>query len=292
MLSEANYGLSEHSSGLVSPETTKAHGSILNSNVKRKDRKGPKPVSASSTAKPEPPASKPIPVKPSVGSQFRNKASESPSSSQGTSTPSGGKPGSGGTKARSGGIMQSFAKAAASKPKPKRGEAQQPGGNLEAKTWPTTMVSDDDGEEDDHSRILSLPKASGDGAAARKAREERETELKRMMEEDNEDEEAPKSPDEELEEHSPDPEESETKDTEEKGGQEQGGSQANELVSSSKDGRKRGKRKVIKKRQVQDDEGYFGMLHWCCFLGYFLRFRVNQPCFASHGTRNSLGVFL
>lgn len=275
LLSDANYGLSEHSSGPISLETTQAYGGILNSNAKQKDRKGPKPVSTSNTTKPEPPAPKQMPVKSSVGSQFKNKASESPSSSQGQSTPSGEKLRSSGTKARSGGIMQSFAKAAASTPKPKQDGAPQPAGNLAAKTRPTAMVSDDDGEEDDHSGILSLPKASGDSTATRKAREEREAELKRMMEEDDEgeEEEAPNSPDEELEEPSPGPEETETKDAEGKGGQEQGG--ASELVSSSGDGRKRGKRKVIKKRQVQDDEGYFGKLPWHCFLHKFLCFHDN-----------------
>lgn len=295
LLSEANYGLSGHSGAPIPSRTTKAYGGISNSNMKQKDRKGPKPVSTSNTTKREPPAPKPMPVKSSIGSQLKSKASESPSSSQGASTPSGEKAGSDGTKARSGGIMQSFAKMAASKPKPKQEEAPQQGRNSAAETQATAMVSDDDGEEEDHSGILSRPKTSGNGTAARKAREEREAELKRMMEEDDEveEEEAPNSPDEELDDPRAGIEETETKDTEAEGGQEQGG--PSELVSSSGDGRKRGKRKVIKKRQVQDDEGYFGKLRCDCFVASCAFTIANLsplPYFTSHGTGDSLGVLL
>lgn len=240
----------------------------------------------SDAPKPQPPPQKPIPAKPSVGSQLKNKASESPSSSQGTSTPSGEKSGSGPTKPRSGGIMQSFAKAAASKADPKRKPASQPAQNSAAKTPSTAMMSDDDdGEEDDHSGVLPQPKASGDSAEVRKARAEREAELKRMMEDDEEDEaeEARSSPDEDPEEPLPDAEATESKEEGDKPSQEQEDSQPSELVSSSGDGRKRGKRKVIKKRQVQDDEGYFGRLSLCGLHHYLFSSVANLSCQSRYG---------
>lgn len=157
--------------------------------------------------------------------------------------------------------MQSFAKAAASKkdskPKPAPSPPQRPG----TKASPTTMASDDDdGEEDGRSDFLPKPKATGDSAAARKAREDREAELKRMMEEDDEDdaEEAPSLLDEVHEGSPQEPEEVETKPGSGTPIQGLGDSHGSEVVSGIGNGRKRGKRKVIKKRQVQDDEGYFG----------------------------------
>lgn len=241
--------------------------------MRRKDRKGPRPALASNTTKSQSPPQMPFTGKSSAGSQLKNMASDSP---QDPPRPSGEKSGSNGTKARGGGIMQSFAKAAASKPKPKQREESSPPAKNPATTAQSTAIVSGvaDGEEGGHSEALSRPKASRDDVAERRAREEREAELKRMMEDDDEAEveEIPNSPGEEPEEALQELEETEARGSGKHGGQGQGESQPSEVISSSGNGRRRGKRKVIKKRQVQDDEGYFGKLYPCRLLSGCLCF--------------------
>lgn len=184
--------------------------------------------------------------------------------------------------------MQSFAKAAASKKDSKPKLAPPPAQSSEKKTSSTAMASDDDdGEEDSPSDFLPKPKAPGDSAAARKARDDRVAELKRMMEEDDEDEaeEAPSSPDEVPQETPQDAEEAEMKLEADAQSQGQGDSQGGEVVSGSGNGRKRGKRKVIKKRQVQDDEGYFGKSLQLCLLHGRIYTVANHPRPASRQSR-------
>ena len=266
MLSETNNVISDHSNTANSDHAKIEYGGIVNLAVRRKDRKGSKMASATNPTKMHFASQKPVPSIPPTSSQLKNKASGSPSSSQGTSKSSGQKSSMSGTKAR-GSIMQTFAKAAESK----RTQAPQLVQAQATESSSPAMVSDDDGE-DGHSQILPLPKASAGGAAAQKARSGREEELRRMMEDDDESgaEEARNSFNGRRAEPSPNSEVIGAGDTAGQQGPGPGDSQPSELVSISGDGRKRGKRKIIKKRQVQDDEGYFGKLtFYLPFVGLF-----------------------
>ncbi|KAI7786251.1 hypothetical protein LA080_004072 [Diaporthe eres] len=138
----------------------------------------------------------------------------------------------------SGGIMQSFAKAAS---KPKKAGTPQPTAASAADDSPMQELSDD-GEDD----TVAEPK-NEDDTAAYKTRKDRQEELKRMMEEDSEDEEPDKedTPMEEPGEDIPAPE----PENEEK-------PEPAEVISSANNGRRRGKRRVMKKKTIMDDQGY------------------------------------
>lgn len=108
----------------------------------------------------------------------------------------------------------------------------------------------DDGEDD--SEVTGNPKARE--ATAQKSKREREAELRRMMEESDEEpeekadtpmEEAPEEPDPEPE---PEPE-AEAEPVKEG---------PPEIISASGDGRRRGKRRIMKKKQIMDEQGYLG----------------------------------
>ncbi|KAF9881613.1 DNA polymerase subunit cdc27 [Colletotrichum karsti] len=224
-----------------------AYGSITNPNVRRRDRKGKPPVAAAATpaAKPvkkEPAnvASKPAAepkaedVKKEIGKkEAKPAAKESPfstaASKKGSAPPTLKKSGSSG-------IMGSFAKAAAkaaSKPKeaPKKEEPVN-----------DSPALSDDGEDDDDDIPAAKPSTDG-----RRSRKEREADLKRMMEEESEEEpeEKEKEPEDEPMEEAPEPEPETKKEPE-----------PSEVVASSGDGRRRGKRKVMKKKQIMDEQGY------------------------------------
>lgn len=276
-----NHGLSDLSTSTGSLAPAKCYGGILNPGVRRRDRRGfnPAPDNNSNTTKTQISSQKPTPAKPSVGTQLKNKSSDSPSSSQSLSNPSAGMAGTSGTKVRSGGIMQSFAKAAASKKDLKPKPAPPTQSSEMGASSAAIACDDDDREEDGPSGFLPKPRAPGNSAASRKAREDREAELKRMMEEgdENEVEEVPSPPGKVLEEPSPGLEEAEINPEEDTQSQGQGDSLGGEVVSSYGNGRRRGKRKVIKKRQVQDDEGYFGKSLQVCLFENGIHTAANHP---------------
>ncbi|KAJ0385551.1 hypothetical protein COL922a_006129 [Colletotrichum nupharicola] len=228
-------------SGYDSISMLETYGSITNPNVRKRDRKGkpvPTPAPVASAAKPvkkepSPPTTKPTADKKAeepVKKEAKPAAKESPFSM------AAGKKGAAPPplkKSSSSGIMGSFAKAAAkatSKPK-------------EAPPVNDSPALSDDGEDDDED--IPAAKPSSDG---RKSRKEREADLKRMMEEESEEEEEPEEKEEEPEDEpmeEPEPEPEAKKEPEQ-----------SEVVASSGDGRRRGKRKVMKKKQIMDDEGY------------------------------------
>lgn len=184
--------------------------------------------------------------------------------------------------------MQSFAKAAASKKDLKPKPAALPTRSSEMGASSAVIASDnDDREEDGPSDFLPKPKTSGDSAASRKAREDREAELKRMMEDDDEDEleEAPSPPGKAPDEPLPGLEDAEIKPEADTQSQGQGDPLGGEVISGSGNGRKRGKRKVIKKRQVQDDEGYFGKSLRVSLFDYGIHTAANHPHLASRQSR-------
>lgn len=234
-------------SGDDSISMLETYGSITNPNVRKRDRKGkpvPTPAPVASAAKPikkepSPPTTKPAADKKAeepVKKEAKPAAKESPFSmaagKKGAAPPPLKKSGSSG-------IMGSFAKAAAkAASKPKEAPRKAPPVN-------DSPALSDDGEDDDED--IPAAKPSSDG---RKSRKEREADLKRMMEEESEEEEEPEEKEEEPEDEpmeEPEPEPEAKKEPEQ-----------SEVVASSGDGRRRGKRKVMKKKQIMDDEGYLG----------------------------------
>jgi DNA polymerase delta subunit 3 len=223
-------------------EAGPTYGMIRNPYVKRRLRKGRAIKSAAPPIAPKATQQKPGAAKPNMFEKIKQEGSETPNENQ-TPSSSAKKPATilSLKKTSSGDIMQSFAKASAK-------AASQP---RSAKPKPSEQNSvdalSDDGEDD--SEAIPATKEAGIG---RKSRKEREAELRRMMEEDDDDdddepESKPASPAEEPMEVEPEPApEPEPEPT--------------ETLSSSADGRKRGKRKVMKKKQKMDDQGYLGKL--------------------------------
>ncbi|TLD24169.1 hypothetical protein PspLS_06770 [Pyricularia sp. CBS 133598] len=236
-------------------ELNRKLGNISNSQVRRRDRKGlavPPPVAVKS----EPKTSQPVKTEPAKSQgpfgksnvpakdESKSQATSSAKSSQAASAAStqsdSKKPPASMKRGGSGGLMQAFAKA---KPK-KKVEVAAPS--------QTDTAMSDDGEDD--SEAVPAPKNSepADGAAGRKTRKEREEELKRMMEEDDDDvEEEKEREDTPMEEPEEEPEEAPApeapKEPEEPA----------EVVSASTgDGRRRGRKRVMRKKQVMDDQGY------------------------------------
>ncbi|KAI6369283.1 hypothetical protein MCOR25_004464 [Pyricularia grisea] len=236
-------------------ELNRKLGNISNSQVRRRDRKGlaiPPPATVKSEPKPSQPvkaeAPKPqgmfgksnVPAKDESKSQATSSAKSSQAASAASTQSDSKKPPPSMKRGGSGGLMQAFAKA---KPK-KKAEVAVP-------SQADTAMSDD-GEDD--SEAVPAPKNAepADVAAGRKTRKEREEELKRMMEEDDDDvEEEKEREDTPMEEPEEEPEEAPVpeapKESEEPA----------EVVSASTgDGRRRGRKRVMRKKQVMDDQGY------------------------------------
>lgn len=142
--------------------------------------------------------------------------------------------------------MQSFAKAAA---KPKKANTPKPAAAAEETNLQSLALSDD-GEDDS----MAVPEPQEETDATRTSRKDRQDALKRMMEDSSEDEEPEKedTPMEDAEEEPP-AHEPEAKEAAEPA----------EVVSSTGDGRRRGKRQVMKKKTVMDEQGYLGMSRAC-----------------------------
>ncbi|KHN99301.1 DNA polymerase subunit Cdc27 [Metarhizium album ARSEF 1941] len=121
-----------------------------------------------------------------------------------------------------------------------------------------TTVLSDDGEPDDSD---ALPSKSGSVLHSKmRSRKDREDDLRRMMEEEDCEEEQGEpiefTPKAEAEE-SLDPEASPDAEPEtEMLSTEQAYKEPSETISSSGDGRRRGKRRVLKKKRILDDQGY------------------------------------
>ncbi|KAF5026308.1 hypothetical protein F66182_1600 [Fusarium sp. NRRL 66182] len=254
LLSDVTTQLSEYSSSGDITAAPRKYGVISNSQARRRDRKGRPQVPASipsQTVKKEPPASKqePSSAKPET-TQIKSAKQESsaPSSKEGTPAPSGGKkPTPALKRGVSGGIMQSFAKAAARPAKPKPAPKKEED---------TSMALSDDGEADDSDMIAtrSQSKPGADPAELKRQRQEREDALRKMMEDDDSDEKEEsdkesEQADEEMEEApEPEPEPEPEANKEEK--------EPAEVVSSVSGGRRRGRRRVMKKKRILDDQGY------------------------------------
>ncbi|KAL2683041.1 hypothetical protein Neosp_007504 [[Neocosmospora] mangrovei] len=255
LLSDASTQLSEYRKDEDASAASKKYGIISNPQARKRDRKGrpqiPSPAT-SQAVKREPASSKPAPaakVK-EESSTAKSEAPEAkavkkepsaPSSKEGTPAPSGSKKPAA-KKGMAGSIMQSFAKAAARPPKPKPAPKEED----------TSMTLSDDGEADDSDIVASKSKPAVDAEEVRRKRQEREDALRKMMEDDDEEDNKEDSDkeeeqeDEEMEEApEPEPEPEEPKEK-----------KPSEVISSSGDGRRRGKRRVMKKKRILDDQGY------------------------------------
>ncbi|VUC20159.1 unnamed protein product [Clonostachys rosea] len=261
LLYDVAKSLSEFSSKEDPLTAGEKYGTIRNLNVRRRDRQArPKPGSSTSQPtkaqpakaqpakaqpvvpiKAEPAASKkpsPFEVAAAAAKLKKQPSSQTPPSSE-TPASSAGKPAPALKRGGSGGIMQSFAKTKPPKPKPEPKKEED-----------TEMALSDDGEADDED--IAKEKAEyKDSDAVRKSRKQREEELRRMMEEDDEEEKSEEDPaDEEMEEApepEPEPEEEPKAKEEEK--------EPTEITTTS-NGRRRGRRKVMKKERVMDEQGY------------------------------------
>ncbi|CEI62899.1 hypothetical protein FVEN_g531 [Fusarium venenatum] len=252
--------LSEFSIDGDTTTASRKYGVISNPNAQRRERKvrPQQPASASSkSVKKEPVAPKPAAAAKSKQeasaaapeTKHTKAAKQEPAASStkgATPAPSGGKkPAASLKRGASGGIMQSFARAATkpakTKPAPKEEEDD-------------AMVLSDDGEADDSDIVAtkSNSKPTADPLDIKKRRQEREDALRKMMEDDDEDEKEEsekesEQADEEMEE-APEPQpEPEAKNEE---------MESAEVVSGTGNGRRRGKRRVMKKKRILDDQGY------------------------------------
>ncbi|KAJ6780473.1 hypothetical protein PWT90_01839 [Aphanocladium album] len=235
LLADVAKSISEYATNEDPAALSKKYGTIYNPHTRRRDRKKgiPAPVPAPAAKKPEPsakPSAASAPVKKETVPSAPVKQ-ETPASSSTKSAPA---PKKGG-----GGIMQSFAKAAAKPPKPKP---------VVKKEEDTTMALSDDGEAEDDD-MPAPKKTAAETETLRQAKRKREEDLRRMMEDDDEEEEEEeKEPeDAEMEEPEPEPEPEPLKEEKE---------EPKEVVSTSTDGRRRGKRRVMKKKRILDDQGY------------------------------------
>jgi DNA polymerase delta subunit 3 len=251
LLSDVSKSLSEYRKIEDAAKTLDTYGTIANPQARRKDRKGRPSVPVSAPAPSAPKAVKQetqsITPKPSQAEKVKQEAKEAPSVDSTPSSSAGKKPPASLKRGASGGIMQSFARAAAKPPKPK----PEP----KAKEEDTSMALSDDGEADEE----DLPTSKSiDLEELKRTRKEREEQLMRMME-DPEDEakgepkKEDEQSDEEMEEASepepePEPEPEQPKEDKEPA----------EVISNSGDGRRRGKRRVMKKKRILDDQGYMG----------------------------------
>ncbi|KAK7417053.1 CDC27 protein [Neonectria punicea] len=259
LLSDVLTQLSEYSKIEDASAAAKKYGTIANPQARRRDRKGrqaaalqpSKPVKQESAApKPAAPAvaakTRPDPFAPKPATETKPVKQEKPEPPSKDATPSSsaGKKPPAPKKGASRGIIQSFARAAALPPRPKPPPKKEED---------TAMALSDDGEADD----VDLPakKQVSDPEAVKKARKEREEALRRMMDDDDEDEDEDaeasekddEPADEEMEE-APEPESEIEPKKEDK--------EPAEVVSSTGDGRRRGKRRVMKKKRILDDQGY------------------------------------
>ncbi|WYZ45091.1 hypothetical protein EsH8_VIII_000407 [Colletotrichum jinshuiense] len=251
MLADVSQQMKEQSTD-DSASMAETYGTITNPNVRKRDRQGKRSVPATATAtpaaksvkkEPAPSTTKPVVPESKVAEPIKQEPNEptkaAPSST--AATKKGAAPPPSLKKSGSSGIMSSFAKAAAiasSKPKetPSKATTNSPANNSPALS--------DDGEDDDE----DIPAAKSSANSGRKSRKDREAELKQMMEE-SEDEEDPEDKEEEPVdepmEEAPEPEVEAKVEPE-----------PAEIVSSTGDGRRRGKRRVMKKKQIMDDQGY------------------------------------
>lgn len=229
-------------------EDAKTYGTISNPGMKKRTRKGKRPSPA--------PAPAPAEKKPALSKQIsavkeepaaKVKAEPEPAASASSATPAASAAPAAPAKKvapapKKNSIAMAFSK---TKPKKATSAASTP------KTDTQSPALSDDGEDDEAPVPAPLPKKAEDGTA-RRSRQDREAELRRMMEEESEEEEdepEEKEDEDEPMEEAPEPEAEAEPET-------QADQEPAEVVASSGTGRRRGKRRVMKKKQAMDKDGF------------------------------------
>ncbi|KAL8382636.1 hypothetical protein RB595_006426 [Gaeumannomyces hyphopodioides] len=263
LLSESSRQVLDMSADEDSLETNRKYGAISNPHARRRERKGAAPIPKPAAAGPAGIAKKAMPARPAASAaageaakeeakakappasspfvraaaKQDTKSSQTPSSSA-AATPSDKKPAPS-LKRGGSGIMQAFAKAGAAKPKAK---AAAPAAESSAMS--------DDGEDD--GEALPAPKQAPD--SGNNNRNERKEALKRMMEEEDDADNAAEEEEEDENERADTPME---EPEEEALAPAPKPEEPAEVVSAiTGDGRRRGRRRVMTKKQIMDDQGY------------------------------------
>ncbi|KAJ5121524.1 uncharacterized protein N7515_009485 [Penicillium bovifimosum] len=234
-------------------ECGKQWGMIQNRNVKRRTGARPPPAAAPAAKVPAAKASKPStestvpakrPFQKEVSAKTENTKSEEPKSepSSAANSQTSSKPSSKTAPAKKGSLFSSFAKA---KPKAKAPTLAEP-----ATTSASEDVVLDDASEEEAEELFpnstDTAAAAAAAAANREARKEREERLKKMMDDDEDEADDEEMPDVDEEPREPTPVEQPPP------------SKPAELKEevTVQGGRRRGKRQVMKKKTVKDEEGY------------------------------------
>lgn len=241
-LTECNRQIATHYASEDPLKEWKQYGVIQNPNVKRRERRtGAPPVA---------PAPAPALTAPPLSGQASTNSNTSrktpPESTKATSKPTA-------HKKDSSSIFRSFAKGAAASAAAKTKKiAPSP---APAEDVPMTGFSDDDDDDDDGDS--GLPEDPAVSEPSGPSKKDRKADLEAMMDMD----------DEPMEDASPTPE-AEQEDEEEQHDKPAAKEEPNESVTVE-NGRRRGRRRVMKKKTVKDEEGYLGksychMLHGYC----------------------------
>ncbi|KAI1818396.1 hypothetical protein GGS20DRAFT_581506 [Poronia punctata] len=255
----------------TTPNPAKVYGTIVSPNVRRRERKavaGVVPAVKAPAQEPKQEQKKPVvkqEAKHAPVSQATVKKEESkPTSSKASASASASAPvkksaAAAATAAASlkrqgsSGIGEMFAKQAA---KPKKPAAAVKKSESPA---PDATALSDDGEDDTEEPMPDVKQE--ESSATRQARRARQAELQRMMEESDEEEEAGEEEEEDKAEEAEaeadamevDQEQEEPSKVKE---EEKEQEEPAEVVSSTGDGRRRGRRRVMRKKQIMDEKGY------------------------------------
>ncbi|EME78465.1 uncharacterized protein MYCFIDRAFT_87829 [Pseudocercospora fijiensis CIRAD86] len=224
----------------------KQYGVIQNANVKRRTRKNapPIPPPAATAKKPEPTKAKPVTV-PQQPAREDSQDSKTPVTSATAKTATSSTTKKGATSKKEGGLRKAFARGAA---KLSKSESQQSATvpSPPAEDAPMTGFSDDD--DDDVDATLAEPEETrGPSGASRK---DRKAALEAMMDREDESmDDAPEPADE------PAPEDKSRHDDGALDKNAARDEESKETVTVE-NGRRRGRRRIMKKKTVKDEEGY------------------------------------
>ncbi|KAK4176011.1 putative DNA polymerase subunit delta-3 [Triangularia setosa] len=213
---------------------------IVNPNVRTRERRGSglKATNASvATVKQQPKVDSKIKEEPEPAEEAKS-AVKTEKTAKTTSSAPAKKP----APAKSAGIMAAFSKAASlPKKEPKSSKSASPA----VTETNTPALSDEDDDEEE------MPQPKPRVKPGFKTKKQREEDLRRMMEEDDEEEASTSEGAETPEEPEPEPEPMEVEEEAPEPVQEE-----KEVVETTGNGRRRGKRRIMRKKQIMDEQGY------------------------------------
>jgi DNA polymerase delta subunit 3 len=232
----------------------KQYGTIQNPNVRRRTQKRPPPLSATSNAKEAPAKAKPAPALEKQATKASNESE--PSSAKATPVPekktdatkktTATKPVT--LKREASNIFKSFAKGANKAKKPASTESS-------AAPSPAPVPAEDEsmgGMSDDDIDSVAVDEEIEVDAGTGRSKKDREADLKAMMDADDDEMEdvADGASDNALD----------APKDEEKGESQESTKEEPKETLTVENGRRRGRRRIMKKKTVKDDEGYLGEL--------------------------------